>query len=453
MNENTLNNELILSGSLNRGLFKLAIPAIVSLVSIMLFEIIDLFWMGRLGADAVAALGAASFVVWTVKSLANCVAAGINALVARVAGSRNIDSVQLWSSQGMLLTSLFSVVITIPLLLINHRIFALIGLAPDVARMAEEYTLITSLGIIFIYNGFTLDTIFRSLGNTFIPMIVILFALALNAVLDPLFIFGWLGFPKMGMPGGALATIISHTAGMVLLFLFLPKIRLRLVANLQNFWRNSFEIFRIGIPIGVLGAVFSIIYLILSKNIAYFGTVPMAAITAGHRIESLPFFIAFGFSTAVSTFVGQNLGNRNAARAEKAVHLALLYAMLFMATMSLLFIFQGRFLLSIFVPDPAVIETGYRYLFAISMFEIFLAPEVILEGAFTGAGDTKPPFFISIPLTFIRIPLAYYFSISLGFGVTAIWWVIGVSTLLKGITMIFWFQLGRWKTREIGVVN
>jgi len=453
MNENSLNNELILSGSLNRGLFKLAIPAIISVVSIMLFEFIDLLWIGRLGPEAVAALGAASFVVWTVKALENCVSAGINALVARVAGSRDMTQVEMWSSQGMILTSLFSVAITIPLLLINHRIFTLIGLAPEVAQMAEEYTLIMGLGIIFIYNGFTLDTIFRSLGNTFIPMVVMVIALALNALLDPLFIFGWLGFLKMGMPGGAVASVIAHAVGMVLLFLLLPKIKVRLAGRLQNFWRNSVEIFRIGIPIGVLGAVFSIIYIILSKNIAHFGTVPMAAVTAGHRIESLPFFIAFGFSTAVSTFVGQNLGNRNAARAEKAVHLALLYAMIFMGLMSLLFIFQGRFLLSIFVPDSTVVEAGYQYLFAISMFEIFLAPEVILEGAFTGAGDTKPPFFISIPLTFIRIPLAYLFSITLGLGVTAIWWVIAATTFFKGTTMFYWFQRGRWKTREVGLVN
>lgn len=453
MKENSLNNELILSGSLNRSLFKLAVPAIVSLLSIMLFEFIDLFWMGRLGAEAVAALGAASFVVWTVKALANSVAAGINALVARVAGSRDAVRVQRWASQGMILMTLFSLAVAIPLLLINHHIFVLVGLAPEVARLAENYTLIIALGTIFIYNVFALDTIFRSLGNTFIPMVVTIFALALNALLDPLFIFGWFGFPEMGMPGGAVASVIAHAVGMILLWLLLPKIRLRLVAYFQNFWKNSLELFRIGTPIGILGAVFSIIYLILSKNIAYFGTIPMAAVTAGHRIESIPYFISLGFSIAVSTFVGQNLGNRNADRAEKGTHLALFYAVIFMLAVSLLFIFKGRFLLSIFVPDPEVIEMGYQYLFAISVFEIFLAPEIILEGAFTGAGDTKPPFFISIPLTFIRIPLAYYFSITLGFGVTAIWWVIAVSTLLKGTTMLFWFQRGRWKQREIRTAN
>ncbi|MBN1350715.1 hypothetical protein JXJ21_14960 [candidate division KSB1 bacterium] len=200
----------------------------------------------------------------------------------------------------------------------------------------------------------------------------------------------------------------------------------------------------------MLGAIFSIIYIVLSKNIAYFGTVPMAAISACHRIEGIPYFISFGFSVAVATFVGQNLGNRNPDRAEKAVYVSLAYAVLFLAFVSIVFIAFGKQILSIFVSEQAVIEAGYAYLFAISVFEIFLAAEVIMEGAFTGAGDTHPPFFISIPLTFVRIPLAYFFSISLGYGQEAIWWVISISTLFKGSIMLLWFRRGKWKTKKVG---
>jgi len=440
----------ILYGSLNRGIFKLAVPAMISVVSIMLFEFIDLFWIGRLGAPAVAALGAASFVIWTVRSLANCVAAGINALVARMTGAGDDAAVRLWASQGLMLTAVFSLLLTIGLYLANEILFDLIGLDPEVAGMAHDYTLILILGIFFIYESFSLDTIFRSKGNTFIPMIIIVITLTLNAVLDPFFIFGWYGFPKLGMPGGAVATLISHILSVLLFALWLPAIHIRIKWSLEKFMQHSREILRIGIPIGLMGALFSIIYIVLSKNIAYFGTVPMAAISACHRIEGIPYFISFGFSVAVATFVGQNIGNGNPERAWKAVNASLGYAVAFLAGVSIVFIVFGRQLLALFIPDAAVIGEGYRYLFAISIFEVFLGAEVIMEGAFTGAGDTRPPFLISFPLTLLRIPMAYLFSIALGYGVAAIWWVISVSTLLKGVLMFAWFSRGHWQSVKIG---
>lgn len=447
MLNNKPQNEFVLSGSINRGIFRLAGPAIISVISIMLFEIIDLFWIGRLNSQAVAALGAASFIVWTVKTLANCVSAGINALVARGAGKGDQRMVQIWASQGLILTGLFSIFIMVSLYFLCAPLIRLLDLEPDVARMAYDYTLIICAGVFFFYEAFSLDTIFRSIGNTLVPMTIIIITLTLNALLDPLFIFGWFGFPKYGMPGGALASVISHFAGMLLFMIPLRKVGIHFTWNFKNFLRHSREIFRIGMPIGLLGAGFSFIYIVLAKNIAYFGTVPLAAISAAHRIEGLPYFIAFGFSMAVSTFVGQNLGNRNPARAEKAVNLSLSYACLFLFWSSLLFIFFGKSILGIFVPDQAVINEGYRYLFAISVFEIFLGLEVILEGAFTGAGDTKPPFYISIVLTTLRIPAAYFFSIMLELGVVAIWWVISISTFLKGGLMLFWFRKGNWKSK------
>jgi putative MATE family efflux protein len=254
----------------------------------------------------------------------------------------------------------------------------------------------------------------------------------------------------MGMPGAALASAIAHVVAFGLLIIKLPSVKVKLEFAFTAFFKNALEILRIGMPVGLLGAIFSIIYIILSKNIAYFGTVPMAAISIAHRIEGIPFFIAFGFSTAVATVVGQNLGACKPNRAEKGAHLALVYAGSFLLLISICLIFYSKSILSFFINDQAVIEAGYRYLFAIAIFEVFLAPEVILEGAFTGAGDTKPPFFISIPLTFIRIPLAYYFSIILNYGVVAIWWVIGFTMFLKGVTFFLWFQRGKWKERMIG---
>ncbi|MBN1153704.1 MATE family efflux transporter [candidate division KSB1 bacterium] len=440
----------ITEGSIDKSIFRLSLPAMVSMISIMLFEFIDLFWIGKLGSEAVAAMGAASFVVWTLKSLANCVAAGLNALVSRNAGSRNYQRMSIWASQGVMLTMLFTILLAALTFSINLFLFDLLGLEPNVAKDAQNYTLIITLGLVFIYQTISLENIFRAAGNTLIPMIVIVFTLFLNAILDPFFIFGWYGFPQMGMPGGALASVISHSIGFIILSSLLKHIRIKFKFILKDFVAHSLEILRIGTPIGLLGGIFSIIYIILSKNIAYFGTAPMAAISICHRIEGIPFFIAFGFSTAVAAIVGQNIGAGNPDRAEKATHRSLIYASVFLLFSSILFILFGEELMSFFINDAEVIKIGSDYLFAIAIFEVFLGPEIMLEGAFTGAGDTKPPFLISIPLTLLRVPASYLFSITLDYGVNAIWWVIGTTTMLKGIMFFVWFERGKWKHKKIG---
>ncbi len=453
MSHAVTDNTVILQGSINRGIFKLAFPAMISMVSIMFFEIIDLFWIGRLGSQAVAALGAASFVIWTLKALANCTVAGINAFVSRVAGSGDKNAVQIWLIHGLLASGIFGFLISIIFYFLNRTLFSLLGLEPEVARLAQDYTFIMILGIVFIYEAFALDTIFRSLGNTFIPMIVTVISLSLNAILDPFFIFGWFGFPQLGVAGGAVASVIAHVTGLILLLILMPAIQLKFRWIGKDFLRNTLQIFRIGLPIGLLEALFSVIYIFLAKIITFFGTIPLAALTAGHRIEALPFFLSFGFSVAVATFVGQNLGNQNPHRAEKAVKIALGYAVVFLSIISLIFIFAGKILLGLFIRDSAVINTGYDYLFAISIFEIFLAFEVILQGAFTGAGDTRPPFIISVFFTLLRIPAAYFFAILLGWGVQAIWWAISISTFLKGSCMYFWFMRGNWKKKKLFNMN
>jgi len=440
----------ITQGSLDKSIFRLALPAMVTMVTIMLFEFIDLFWIGSLGPEAVAALGAASFVVWTLKSLANCVAAGLNALVSRNAGSRNFDRMQMWASQGLILTILFTFLLAFLTYIANLFLFQFLGLEPTVAQNAHEYTHIMTLGLVFIFLTISLENIFRAAGNTFIPMIIIVFSLVMNAILDPFFIFGWYGFPEMGMAGGALASVISHIIGYIILFTQLPRIKIKFKIIMENFARHSLEILKIGTPIGLLGGAFSIIYIVLSKNIAYFGTEPMATISICHRIEGIPFFICLGFSTAVAALVGQNLGANNPERAERATNRTLIYASIFLLTISILFILYGRSLLNFFIDDKAVVAEGYRYLFAISVFEVFLGPEIILEGAFTGAGDTKPPFLISIPLTLLRVPAAYFFSITLDYGVSAVWWVISATTMMKGVMFFIWFRRGNWKHKKIG---
>ncbi|MBN2104799.1 MATE family efflux transporter [bacterium] len=431
-------------------ILSLTLPSIGSGLFIVVFEIADMFWIGRLGADAVAALGAASFFVWMLRALAQTVATGILAMVSRRIGEGDQNRAIQTIVDGLAGTGVFTLFIMMVTLPVSHRVFLWLNLDPAVAKLAGDYVRIMVIGLISLYLTTSLEHVIRGLGNTKTPMIVVGLSLVLNILLDPVFIFVF----KMGLRGAAIATVISHIVASIWLLLsvprFLPAIRNCRLHHSRNFLKRTFfSMARIGAPIAFNGVAFSVIYLILSGIISHFGSKPLAALGIGHRIETLPFFIAWGFSVAVSTIVGQNLGAGKPERAKSAVFLSLKIAACILFFISLIFYFFPEFLYRFFITDLEVIYHGIRYLKWIAVFETFLALEIILEGAFSGSGHTKPPMLIAIPVTFLRVPGAWLLGVHFGFGTEIIWFFISFTTFIKGILLLGWFLRGTWTEKEV----
>ena len=440
----------IVNQPIYKSLISLALPAVGSSLFFVIYEIIDMFWIGKLGARPVAALSAASFFVWMLRALAQTVATGTIAMVSRRVGEKDKEKLQETALNGLLSSCIFSIAIMLIFFPIVLHVFRWIRLDSDVGLLAREYAIVFLSGLIFVYMMLTAEHIIRGIGNTKIPMMIIGFSLLLNGVLDPLFIFHF----QMGLKGAAVATIISQIIGCILmtgaLFHFLPNCKLKCLNLKQTFFKNYFfPMVKIGAPISFSTASFSMIYLALSGIITIFGSAPLAAIGIGHRIEAFPFFVAYGFSMATATMVGQNLGAGNPKKAKASAMLSLKIASTVLLLTSILFWFFAEPLYRFFITDNQVIRHGVDYLRIIAIFEVFLASEIILEGAFTGAGDTKPPFIIVLSITFLRIPLAYLFGITLGFGLFAIWTVISFTTFLKGSLLFFWFQKGHWMRKKV----
>jgi len=433
-----------------KSLMSLAAPAILAGFFIMGFELVDMFWVGRLGARPVAALSAATFFIWLLRALADTVATGAIALVSRRTGEgggvRLIHTVAHALTAAVLFT-LLTWLAAVPLL---SRIFDWIPLEKEIAGMARQYAGIFLAGLLFVYMMTTAERVIRGMGDTKSPMRIIGFSLLLNAVLDPVFIF----ILRMGLAGAAYATLLAHIIGCLCMmwqvFLMCPEAKKRPVTFNFDFLRCEFlPIVRIGGPMALSGVGFAVIYLFLSGIISHFGSAPLAAVGIGHRIEALPFFLTLGFSMAVSTWVGQNLGAGKPERAEAGVRLSLILVSSALILISVAFFFFAEGIFRIFIRDGAVIRHGVQYLRAIAVFEVFLGFEVVLEGAFAGAGDTKPPMWIAFPLTFLRVPLSYFLGIHLGWGVQAVWWMISVTTFLKGSMMWIWFRRGKWKEKKV----
>ena len=167
----------------------------------------------------------------------------------------------------------------------------------------------------------------------------------------------------------------------------------------------------------------------------------------GHRIEGVAWFACVGFSVAVSTLVGQFLGAGQIKQAIRAVRWVSFYGVGTLFVASLIFYFSPQWLMQVFTSDRLVQQMGSEYLRIIAVFEIFLALEVIMEGAFSGAGYTAPVMLVTVPITALRIPFAWYLAISLHMGVKGIWWAIALTTFLKGALNTVLFLSGLWKKK------
>ena len=437
---------------LSRAILKLAGPAIGSMVFIMIFGLVDVWWVSKLGAEQLAGVSAAAFILWALQSVAMLVDTGVNAMVARYIGAGEKRRASLVVGQGIFLALFLAVANSGLGLAVEKITFVKMGLQGAVLSAALSYMDVILYGLPTIFLAFALDAAFRGMGDTKTPLKIISAGLTLNMILDPLLIFGVGPFPRMGAGGAALATIFAHGFIVLAAILLLQRRDIKIIFRNKKKWFDvdiMWRMTKIGAPIAVNGFLFSLSYMALTRIITSFGPDALAAIGVGHRIEGLSYNVAVGFSFAAATLVGQNLGAGKPERAAKAAWLNILYISTFLVVASLIFYVFGHAIFRFFVNDAEVIAEGASYLKIIALFEVFLGFEIVLEGAFGGAGNSVPPMLISVPLTWARIPLALFLAHNMNMGSQGVWWAISITTALKGVTMAFWFRRGNWKRKKI----
>ena len=295
----------IIHQNLHYTILQLSFPGMVSSVLQTLFQLIDAYWVGKLGAAALAAIGGCSFILWAIFSLTALSVNGISALVAQNIGAGKYDRARLTAGQGIMISTAVSLFLLVATLLFQNALYTLMGFSSEVSQPAHDYMTIVLFGLPFVFWFTSLESVFRGMGNTRTPMYILAIALALNAVLDPLLILGWLGLPALGIKGAALATALAQLLASALCWFllkryeFLPLIHKKGRALLDRL--ILLRILSIGAPIAFGGFFFSLIYVLLTNIISRFGTEAIAAISVGHRIEGVAWFACVGFSVAVST--------------------------------------------------------------------------------------------------------------------------------------------------------
>ena len=434
---------------LNLAIWKMAIPTIGAMLIESLYHLVDSFWIGKLGAVPLAAASATAFFIWMAFSFSDLGGVAANTLVSQAVGAGNTGKIQDYLRRCLVINFFLSLIIMMIYFPLRNMIFVWLGLEYEVITMASEYLTPWLIGLPVLFSVFPVIATFRGSGDARTPMIIMGLMVILNVFLDPLFIFGFGPIPPFGLKGAAWVTVICHffglTIGIVILkgrglFPGFTGFRFFYVAL-----KDLKRVFSIGMPMALNGALFSLTYIGLTWVISFFGTDAVASIGMGHRIESYPWFVSYGFSVAAAALVGQYVGANQPRKAEQAAWKACIFACLLLIPFAVLILFGAEPVIRFFIDDPAVILEASVYLRISAICWLIGVFEVVLQGAFSGSGRTLPPLVIGMPLTVLRIPVSYYFAVVLGFGIQAIWLTIGASTILKGLIMAYWFSRGGWK--------
>ncbi len=426
----------------DRQIIALAGPAALGFLGMILFDVANIFWIGRLGSKAVAGLASSGFVIWTLYAVMQITVSGAASLISQFKGAGKQESAREVVTQATWLSLAMSALIMVPAIPCQEYPFTLMGLDAESMAHAVAYFRVLIWGMPLTYLYFLAGHVFNAQGDTPTGTKTMGIALVINMILDPILIFGLLGLPALGVGGAALATLISQFFGLAIRIILM--LRKGFIGEAGSFirWETSHvrAIFRIGVPNALTNMVWSLVYPLLTRLITPFGMAPVSGVGICHRLESFPYFSAMGMGIAMTTLVGGAIGRNRPEEAALIVRRGLTMVSVLMIPFVALYILVPSGLVGLLTGDSETIRHGGEYLFAIGVFEMFLGWELLLGGVFTGLGRTLPTLLITLPFTLARIPLGYALSSIPWLGVKGIWWAISLSTLGKGLGLAILFR-------------
>lgn len=411
--------------------------------------------MGRLGVEALAALNASSFFVWLIQAQLMVVSIGTASVIADEVGAQRTGAIDRTATQALVFALCFSALLCLIGQAIHRPVLIAMGLEPGVVEQGSAYLRIIFLILPLMAVDQVMGAVYRGCGDTVTPTLVWSGVVLANLAFLPVLVGGWGGFVSpLGVAGAALSTALAMALGLLAYLALYARGRFpaRLAWGALRHLDNVREVVRIGLPTSFNASVFCLVYMGLTRVLGLFGTPAVAAVGIGHRVESICYLVSVSLATATVTLVGQSKGAGDLDRAARCAWGAVGFAVAFSFVWSLGMIFFCVPLAQLFSRDAQVLQAASAYIRIIGFAQMFASTEIVLEGAFSGAGDTLPPMLIGVPLTLVRVPAAWLVAAPLGLGVSGVWWVITVLAVIRAALMAAWFHRGDWRRARGGAL-
>lgn len=431
----------LLEGNILPALSALALPIMATSLIQMAYNLIDMIWIGKIGASAVASVGAAGMFMWLSNGLATLAKMGGQIKVGHALGAQKKEDAASYAQSSIQMGIVFAIGFGILSVVFADEMIGFFQLnSAQVIQDAKLYLMITCGLVIFSFMNQIFTGILTAMGNSRTSFIATGIGLVLNIVLDPLFIFGFGAIPPMGVAGAAIATVLAQLVVM-LLFLYTILRDTVLFSNVHILHsyssQHTREIFRIGLPSAVQSMLFSGISMVIARLIAGWGDAAVAVQKVGSQIESISWMTAEGYAAALNSFVAQNHGAKNTDRIREGYRLSMIVMLSWGVFCSLVLIVFPQLIFQVFIQEAEVLPMGVDYLRILGVSQLFMCMEITTAGAFSGLGKTLPPSIVSITLTGARIPMAILLGRWLG--LNGVWWAITISSIGKGIVLLGWF--------------
>jgi len=469
------------TGNIHRNIWTLAVPMILEMGTLSVTQIADIYWVGKLGSAALAAVTISMTLRWVINSLANGLGIGGMAVVARRIGARDRAQADHATWQTVLLAAFVSLVLGVVGILLAEPALRVLGADTEVLAMGVSFLRIIFGGLFTLILVFVINSLLRGAGEAGLALGVLVLSQGLTLVLEPLLIFGWGPFPALGVDGSAWAGVLGFGAGVLFQIAILLSGRARIAIpltlrqpfdpstglraglaqdtassghhNLHDLWPDlplMWRIVKIALPSTVQMTLRSTSRLIILAIVGLYGTFATAGFGVANRILLIALIPGFGLGNAAATLVGQNLGAIQPQRAERSTWWVTAYDASLLAAFAVVFFTFARPLVAFFDPTPEVVDIGAECLRIVAPSLIFSAVGVVLARAFDGAGNTMPAMFVNLlTLWGLEAPLSYGLAQGTGLGITGVWVGRAFSNLANGLLFAFWFRLGRWKRKKV----
>jgi len=453
-----ISRQEIITGSPLKTMFLLSLPVMISQFLQTLYHLADTFWLGHLppgeNGGAVAGLQISWPVIWFLIALSFGFGIAGVALISQFTGAGENDNANLVANQMLSLSMIFGLFVSIFGVLLTPQLVPLITKSPTVANSATAYMRLIFLGIPFIFIAFTFQSILSARGDTVTPMYINLFTVSLNLVLDPFLIFGWWRFPRLGVEGAAIATIICQAvSACIALYLLIRGIKgIKMSLNhLVPSWKWLYQIFKIGLPAAIGHSTTALGFILVMGIIGRVDQAEavIAGFGVGDRMINIIFIAVDGCGTGIITLIGQNLG-ANLMMRVKDIARKSLWAITLITLIEAVLVFLLRIpLFEIFIPNrPDIIREGIHFLTIFSIGIPFFGFISAVMALFRGSGHNLQPMIMDLArLWGLRIPLSYFLGNQ--FGPTGIWWGMALSNIFTALIALFFYLQGKWQKQII----